>query len=297
MARSIAGHANASSTLYVHGTVHTACGAAYCLNGGACRVAVVAPGEHQVVCQCVTGYTGARCELKHVTGVLTSDVVIIAMLIVCATVIILVMLHISKRLKRIEASQEIAGKSCQNSPLVQVVDKAKDQNGKSVAPTHNYQHCGYVKSSPEFLQPNGKLQVTKSASSPGMQSMTIKHSPTTNSLLPCSSPASPSSASLLHLGSSQSSVQSTGSVKLRRPGAPDNLTIDLRLPEENKDISLIEHAKEHPLPSPSPSPLYVEPWDKAICPCIHGTGDIKCSGCHIEAVNIVTQCHTWGHHV
>ena len=90
-------------------------------------MAVVAPGEHQVVCQCVTGYTGARCELKHVTGVLTSDVVIIAMLIVCATVIILVMLHINQKLKRIEASQEISGKSCQNLPLVQSVDKNKIQ--------------------------------------------------------------------------------------------------------------------------------------------------------------------------
>ena len=295
-ATSLAGQSNVSSTLYVHGTVHSACGAAYCLNGGACSVAVVAPGEHQVVCQCVAGYAGARCELKHVQGMLTSDVVIIFMLVLCLTVIVLLMLHISNRLKKIEA-QEYSRKCEMTYHPAPLLDKHKLQNGKPLTPTNNVQHCGYVKSNSQSPQPNRKLQVTKSASSPGMQSMAINHSPTTNSLLPCSSPESPGSASLLHLGSSQSSVQSTGSVKMRRPAAPDNLTINLTSSDKNELLPSNDNTAQLPLPSPSPSPLYVEPWDKAICPCIHGTGDIKCDVCHREADNIVTQCNTWSNNI
>ena len=141
------------------------------------------------------------------------------MLILCLTVIVLLMIHISNRLKKIEA-QEYSRKCEMTFPPAPLLDKHKLQNGKPLTPTNNIQHCGYVKSNSQSPQPNRKLQVTKSASSPGMQSMAINHSPTTNSLLPCSSPESPGSASLLHLGSSQSSVLSMGSVKMRRPAAP-----------------------------------------------------------------------------
>lgn len=298
MATSLAGQANVSSTLYVHGSVHAACGATYCLNGGACSVAVVAPGEHEVVCQCVAGYAGARCELKHVTGMLTSDMVIIIMLILCLTAIVLLMLHVGKRLKKIEEFEQ--SRKCELTlPPAPLLEKHKLQNGKPAAPTHSFQHCGYVKPDHLSTPSNRKLQVTKSASSPGMQSMTINHSPTTNSLLPASDPASPISASLVHLGSSQTSVQSSGSVKTRRPGAPENLIIDLPCPGNN-EILLSVGPSTHlqlPLPSPSPSPLYMEPWDKATFPCIHGTGDIQCEVCSREAENIVTQCNTYDNNV
>ena len=98
-ATSLAGGANITSTLYVHGSVQAACGAAYCLNGGLCSVAMVAPGEHEAVCNCMTGYTGARCELKHVTGMMPGDMVIVILLILGFTASILILLHTNRRMR------------------------------------------------------------------------------------------------------------------------------------------------------------------------------------------------------
>ena len=287
MATNLAGGANMSSTLYVHGSVQAACGAAYCLNGGLCSVAMVAPGEHEAVCNCMSGYAGARCELKHVTGMLTGDMVIVILIILGFTATILLLINSNTRLRRLERTEQ--NRKCDvPPPLTPSKDKQKLQNGNIIAPTHDFQHCGYVRAAPRSSQARPQPQVTKSASSPGMQLLATTHTP------PCSDPASPTSTSLLHLlGSSHTSVQSAGSVKNRRAGAPDNLVIHITAPAKSEVLPGEEQSSPPPVPSPSPSPLYMEPWDKASFPCIHGTGDIQCSVCHREAENIVTQCNTY----
>ena len=186
---SLAGSASLQVNLYVHGTVSSVCQAGYCLNGATCSVVTLAPGELQPVCNCSQGYAGLRCQLKHVTTNLTLTALVITVASVTLITATILIIYFYKRLRKIE--KILRQQDTTQKLLLQKVAAKTDTSARAVVPLHNYHHCGHVR----MATSNGpvKLQVTKSASSPGMSGL----------------------------------ASSSESVKQRRPGAPDSLRLEL----------------------------------------------------------------------
>ena len=257
-ARSLAGVASITQSLLVHGTVSSVCQAAYCLNGATCSVVRLAPGELQPVCSCQEGFTGRRCELKTVTtSHFTTPAIIIGLAFLTLIFLLIIITYFYRRLRQIEKilrQQETTQKLLSQRVAAKSDSDPAARTGVTQL-SHSYHHCGHVKAGPG----NGSVRltaVTKSASSPGMTALT----------------------------SSQSSVQSSGSLKQRRPAAPDSLRLEL--------------AEERLIPptslTPGVSPLYVEPWDGLREVCVHGTeSPSQCEGCRREADIILSHCHTY----
>ena len=260
-ARSLAGVASVTQTLFVHGTVESLCGAGYCLNGASCSVVTLSPGELQPVCSCQEGFAGRRCELKHLTtSNFTTPAIIISLASLTAISLITIIIYFYRRLRQIEKvlrQQERSQKLLSQRVAATKSDSEPAGRTGEVQLSHSYQHCGHVKAGPA----NGSLSqrtaaVTKSASSPGMTVLT----------------------------SSQSSVQSGASLCQRRPGAPDCLRLELGEERLLPPASL----------SPGVSPLYTEPWDGLREVCVHGTErPSECQGCRREADIILSHCHTY----
>ena len=263
-ARSLAGVASITQSLLVHGTVSSVCAAAYCLNGATCSVVTLGPGELQPVCSCQEGFTGRRCELKTVTtSHFTTPAIIISLASLTLISLLIIIIYFSRRLRQIEKilrQQETTQKLLSQRVAAKTDSEPAARTGVAqLSHSHSYHHCGHVKAGPG----NGSVEssvrltaVTKSASSPGMTALT----------------------------SSQSSVQSSGSLQHRRPAAPDSLRLEL--------------AEERLIPpssvSPGVSPLYVEPWDGLREVCVHGTEKhSQCQGCRREADIILSHCHTY----
>ena len=258
-ARSLAGTASLNQSLLVHGTVASLCEAEYCLNGASCSVVRLSPGDLQPVCSCREGFTGRRCELKHVTtSSISSSIassIAIPLVIVCLaslTVIslLIVIYYFSRRLQQIDVilrQQETTQRLL--SQRLAAAKTESDPTARPVVAQHNFHHCGHVKAR-RGSGSNGcvpAVSVSKSASSPGMTALT----------------------------SSQSSLQS-------RPGAPETLRLELAPPSPPSPLS------------PGLSPLYVEPWDGLREVCVHGTEKhSQCQGCLREADIILSQCHTY----
>ena len=75
----------------------------YCLNSGRCSVVTLTRGEMQPVCRCQPGYSGARCELKHVTSSIPVGTITIVIGAVIILIIIIPLVIINKRFTRFEA--------------------------------------------------------------------------------------------------------------------------------------------------------------------------------------------------
>ena len=186
---SLAGEASLQVSLYVHGTVSSVCQAGYCLNGGSCSVVTITPGELQPVCNCSQGYAGLRCELKHVTTHFTLTAIIITIASLTLIIAAIVIIYFYKRLRKIEAI--LRQQDTNQKLLSQKVAAKPDPACRDTVARHKYQHCGLVRT--EVGTGRVRLEVTKSASSPGMSAL----------------------------------ASSTESVKQRRAGAQDSLALEV----------------------------------------------------------------------
>jgi len=324
VASSASGQDSCNTTLYVHGDVHSVCGAGYCLNSGTCAVVTVAPGELQPVCQCNVGYAGHRCELKHVNGSLSLNSVIISIGAVIIVLLILMMVFMGNKLRRMEIIMRLSDKNIKNELSAQkklLSQKLNSQNGTKRFTNvcqnniHDKLELTRIHQQQQQQIQHQKQQLSKSASSPVV---------VLNSNAGC-------------LTSSQSSVVSCTSIKQRRHHpSPETLTLQLpcasdatldaqdpmspvyvepltktlQTPNGNDALCrakegispLYVEPVKNTLKPPGESdasclqagtrvsPLYVDPWDR-VDTCIHGTQIHEdCEKCHIELENIVSQC-------
>ena len=194
----------------------------YCLNSGRCSVVTVSRGELQPVCRCGAGYTGARCELKHVNSSVPVGTVAIVIGAVIILTVIITLVIINKRFTRFEA-------------ILLASDKQKQHNGvlgqRLLGQAQGNGH--HPASGPRsILSDTGRVNMDRLELTRVHQSL---HGLTGQSVTKAvSSPVMVTSGGGLPSSPSSASVASCGSLKHRRGHpASDTLTLTLRPPVED----------------------------------------------------------------
>ena len=192
----------------------------YCLNSGRCSVVTLTRGELEPVCRCQPGYSGARCELKHVTSSIPVGTITIVIGAVIILIIIIALVTINKRFTRFEAILIATDKQRQHNGVLgqRLLGQGQGNGHPALGHKDTRADTGRVMERLELTRVHQSLHglngksVTKSVSSPVMVTS-----------------ASPGDRGCLT--SSQSSVTSCGSIKHRRGHpASDALTLTLRPP-------------------------------------------------------------------